>query len=267
MSDRPGKENMTDLSAPGLAIPAASAPGAIRVGDVFSRSWKMFGAHWIAYPAVVLLAYAPLLAIGAAGGLMAAAGQRPTGLIVGAAIAAGLLAFACLILAHAVIYVGVWREFGGGRFSFGQAIGAALRQSPAFIALTLIVWFLAMLAALLLIFPAVIVLCVYSVAFPACIVERLGPLKSMSRSAFLTRGNRWRIFGLMVLLYLGTGILSQLLIGLAQNIAGAIFSLVVLLPVEGVVGAFVAVTIAVLYADLRIAREGVDIDHIARVFD
>ena len=43
-------------------------------------------------------------------------------------------------------------------------------------------------------------LCVYAVASPACVVEKIGPIKAMSRSAFLTKGNRWRIFGLIALL-------------------------------------------------------------------
>jgi hypothetical protein len=39
------------------------------------------------------------------------------------------------------------------------------------------------------------------------------------------------------------------------------------LPIEGVAGGFSAVVMGVLYAQLRFAREGVDIEHIASVFD
>jgi hypothetical protein len=263
-----GATNMTDATAPtSLAIPVRQPIAAIRIGDVFSQAWKIFAAHWAIYSGTVMIAYAPMLAISARNGWTTTAGKASAGFEFSAPILGSLLGLAILMLAHAVIYVSASQDVSGRPFSIGQSIGAALHQSPAYIALVLLIWIYAAFAALLLVVPAIIVFCVYAVAFPACVVERLGPIKAMSRSAFLTKGNRWRVFGLSIVLYLGGALISQLIALLAKLTGGPIFSLAVSAPVAGIVGGFSAVALAVLYAKLRIAREGVDIDHIAAVFD
>lgn len=53
------------------------------------------------------------------------------------------------------------------------------------------------IVALLMIF-----ICVFAVAVPACVTERLGAWDSMQRSRELTGGERWRVFGLLILLWL-----------------------------------------------------------------
>ena len=259
---------MTDATAPtSLAIPVRPPIAAIRIGDVFGQAWKIFVARWAIYSGIVMIAYTPLLAVNARNGWTTTRGGALTGVDFSATILGSLLGIAILMVAHAAIYFSVSQEISGRPFSIGQSINAALRQSPALIAVVLLTWLYAMFAALLLVVPAIIVFCIYAVASPACVVERIGPIKAMSRSAFLTKGNRWRVFGLMILLFLVTRLLSQLIIILAKLAGGLVFSLAVSAPIEGIVGGFSAVAIAVLYAQLRIAREGVDIDHIAAVFD
>jgi hypothetical protein len=259
---------MTELSAPSFAAAPDRPPQALRVGDVFQQSQRLFVAHWAAYSGLVLIAYIPLLALSATAGIgvIATRGQ-PSGFEISILVVGGILSLVVLMLAHAAIYVSVFQDAGGRGFSISQSLVAALRQSPAFIAVALLIYLYAMLAAFLLVFPALIVFCVYYVAYPACVVERIGPIKSMKRSAFLTKGNRWRIFGIVIILMFGLGILTQLIIYLAKLAGGPMFSLVVTLPVEGVGGGFSAVVMGVLYAQLRFAREGVDIEHIASVFD
>jgi hypothetical protein len=259
---------MTDATAPAsLAIPVRPPIAAIRIGDVFDQARRIFAAHWAIYSFIVMIAHAPLLAVSAWNGSTTTAIGASVGFKFSAPILASFLGLVILMLAHSVIYVSVSQDVGGRPFSIGQSIGAALRRSPALIAVNLLIWIYATFAALLLVFPAIIVFCVYAVASPACVIERIGPIKAMSRSAFLTKGNRWRVFGLSALLFLGAGILDQLVVFLAKLAGGPIFSLAVSAPVDGVLGGFSAVAFAVLYARLRTAREGVDIEHIAAVFD
>src|SRR5258708_17090641 len=56
-----------------------------------------------------------------------------------------------------------------------------------------------MFASMLFIVPGLILYMMWSVATPACVVERLGPFRSMARSRALTKGHRWKIFGLLLL--------------------------------------------------------------------
>ena len=104
-------------------------------------------------------------------------------------------------------------------------------------------------------------------AVPVCVAERLGVGDSMRRSAFLTRANRWRIFGIFFLVGLGSVIplaIAGVVVGL---VGGETLTDVVIYLIQAVVGAFNAVLGGVLYYQLRAAKEGVDIDKIAAVFD
>ena len=69
-----------------------------------------------------------------------------------------------------------------------------------------------MSASLALIVPAFIAATMIFVATPVCVVERLGPFKSLRRSAALTKGCRWRVFGMMIAMWLigviGAGIVE-----------------------------------------------------------
>jgi hypothetical protein len=44
-----------------------------------------------------------------------------------------------------------------------------------------------------------VIMCIWFVAAPAAVAERLGPVAALGRSADLTRGRRWNIFGLSLL--------------------------------------------------------------------
>jgi hypothetical protein len=259
---------MTDLSAPTLAIPRAAAPPAIRVGDVFGRSLKMFAAHWLPYCAMMALGYAPITI--PTGGLASRIIPTMESHTIAAAIAVFIViaAFAsCLLLASAAISFGVAQDISGRGFSFGRSVRVALRRSPAILALTLLIGLYGLLALVLLIVPGLIVFTVYSVVVPVCMIEGLGPIRSMSRSAFLTKGNRGRVFEILFALYFGGAMVEQLVKFILERVAGGIPALAIPLIFDIVVGAFSAVALGVLYAHLRIAREGVDIEHIAAVFD
>ena len=263
---------MTD---PAAATPHERAAAAIRVGDVFTRARIMFFGRWASYCALMAIGYAPL---GMGEALVAFAATHPapprapqdTGdaIAIGVIVGLGFLAaFVGLLLAPAAIAYGVAQEITGRGLSFGQCIGAALRRSLAVLAVSAVVVILGGLGALLLIVPGLIVFSIYSVAIPACMAERIGPLKAMSRSAFLTKGNRWRVFGLLALLYI-LGVVIDLMVSRAATAAvGALPALIVVLPVKIGVAAFSAVVAAVLYAQLRAAREGVDVERIVKVFD
>jgi uncharacterized membrane protein len=122
------------------------------------------------------------------------------------------------------------------------------------------------LAAILLVIPAFFVVTILFVAMPVCIVERLGPVKSLGRSAELTKGNRWKIFGLWLLVTVVT-LIGTALIGAISYVTGLAVGLVLKLVWGALAGAFNAIMVVVTYHDLRVAKEGVDTDRIASVFD
>ena len=105
------------------------------------------------------------------------------------------------------------------------------------------------------------------VATPACVVEQLGPSDSMRRSAELTSGYRWKIFGLMLVLLVISAVVTPLIDLTLEDMGGGAVPLIAGLIWNGVWGAFYAIAAVVTYHDLRVAKEGVDIAQIAAVFD
>jgi uncharacterized membrane protein len=259
-------EAMTDISASVFAPPRDRAADAIRVGDTFGWTWRIFKTHWLAYCGIMALSYVPVAAALAAAAQGIDTDRHPLVWIV-VAIVVTIAFFACVLLTPTAIAFSAAQEMARGGVSFFEAIRVSLRRSGAIFVLTLLTVLYALLGLALLIAPGLIVFCVYAVAGAACVVEGLGPLKSMSRSAFLTRGNRWRVLEVLILLYICGGAIEQLIKHVLARLLGEVAGLIASLPIEIAYSALTPVAIGVLYVQLRIAREGVDNDRIAKVFD
>jgi hypothetical protein len=107
---------------------------------------------------------------------------------------------------------------------------------------------------ILLVIPGLILLTVWAVAAPVVVLERPGGLRALGRSRELVRGNGWNVFAVILLLVLLVAVLTAALeLGVAA--ASATAGLVVMV-VLGILAAPVsALAAAVLYFDLRHARE------------
>ena len=258
---------MTDAIAPASIVTPDPEARAIRIGDVLDQARNAFVAHWVIYSGIAMIVYAAMLAVKAPSTWTIWSDHV---ILIGHYWASRLdilLDSAMQSLADAVICFSVSQELRGRPFSLSQAFGVALFRSPALIAVDLLTTIYATLAALLLIVPGLIVGSVYAVALPACVIERIGPIKAMSRSTFLTKGNRWRIVGFNLFVHLGLPMPSLIIAYMGGRTGHTIFSSAVGVPVAGIANGFGAVMMAVLYAQLRLARDGVDVEHIAAAFD
>jgi hypothetical protein len=103
------------------------------------------------------------------------------------------------------------------------------------------------------------------------VTERLGPTGALSRSWRLTEGSFWRLFGLLILLFILNSIVLSLPITLIQFVAIALATPQVLGLINGVMTGlsylinilwlpFLALTLLLLYYDLRIRKENYDLD-------
>ena len=178
------------------------------------------------------------------------------------------------ILAGALVY-GTVRELRGRHASLLECIrgGLAVVFPVAGVAIVtgLAIW----LGFVFLIVPGVIVLVMLWVAVPVAVVERPGVFRSLGRSRELTKGNRWRVFGLIVVI--GVAVIALFLVFLVfmSSIGFAMLfdpnlTIVVTLIVwllTAFISALGSVLIAVSYHDLRIAKEGASAEEIAAVFD
>ncbi len=116
----------------------------------------------------------------------------------------------------------------------------------------------------------------FTMAGPALVLERLGPVKALRRSLTLTKGRWWPVLGVTIVSALVTGIpssivnslINAILKGLGGNNAGFEF---VWAALSGTVSAalFAPLSAAIsvfLYFDLRVRKEGFDLQRLAADF-
>ncbi|HKG90374.1 MAG TPA: hypothetical protein VKA84_00705 [Gemmatimonadaceae bacterium] len=183
----------------------------------------------------------------------------------GAALRFALSRAGALIVAHLAAYFRAFFVFVAALLVVGIVIGLLLVASGARAAAgSGPIGALTIVGALGAFVASVGVLTRYAVMTPAIVLERLGARAGLARSAELTAGSRWRVFLLLVALY-GTSVgaslaMAQLLqlIVRNQHLATALNS-VLWIPAT----AFVACIFTLLYYDLRIRREGYDIELLA----
>jgi hypothetical protein len=101
---------------------------------------------------------------------------------------------------------------------------------------------------------------------PACVVEGLGPIESMSRSAALTKGYRWQMLGIGAIVFIARTVVSQMVqLGLAP--VSPVLAAVAGVIASSVLALYGFCAVIMTYHDLRVAKEGVDTEQIAAVFE
>jgi len=169
-------------------------------------------------------------------------------------------------LCSAIILHGAFQSMRKRPVNLLESLKVAFRQFLPLMALALIEFIALMIASILLIIPGLVLYTMWLVAMPTCVVERTGPWRGLRRSRELTKGYRWKIFWLILLLLFVT--LINPLIRYALMAAGGETAAVIgTLIWTAIVSAFYSVVVAVTYYDLRVAKEGIDIEQIASVFD
>ena len=178
----------------------------------------------------------------------------------------------------ATMVYGTFQDLRGTPASIGISLRRGVGAILPVIGVALLGTLLMMLGALALIIPAFMIAAALWVAIPTAVVERPGVIASLKRSAELTRGYRWKIFGIFVVIWLISAVAigmvqTPLAISLAtagpQGIGSGMFIVYhgIVLLVSAFFTALGAVSSAVAYHDLRAVKEGFDIDHFASVFD
>jgi hypothetical protein len=262
-----------------MSVPAAGAPapppGMFRVGRVFASAYAILSQNLIQFMLLSGLTSLPyILVYGSLYDLsprrtVTTVGAQVTASAVwsGPQIAAVVLGFALTAFCQAVVVYGAFQVMRNRTFRFGESVGKGLARFLPVIATVICMIVSYMLGAILLVIPAFILMSMFYVSLPACVVEQLGPFKSLSRSVQLTKGHRWKVFGILMVLLIAVAILGNLLAALLKIVDSPIVLIVVMFLWNTLARAVESVVAVVAYHDLRVAKEGVDIEHIASVFD
>lgn len=262
------------------------------MGRVVQRTFAVLGRNFVPFLLVALvLTGLPQLILGwlqmgrtasalAAGGTAVGAASTMNFAIgnAGWGLLGGLVGLVASSLLQAALVTGTVSDLNGRKLSLGEMISAGLPMILPLIGIALLYGLGLVIGFVLLVVPGLILLTVWAVVLPAAVTERTGVFAAFDRSAALTRGHRWSIFGLLVVVGLALILISGVVMALtgvfthAGFLPGAVPSVmtpgfvVVSATVRMLQALFSATLIACLYYELRSIKEGVAPQALAQVF-
>lgn len=255
-----------------------------RVGPVLGRGFSILFRNLASFMAIGLIVMLPMLVFGlwatSMGVQVTESGNTgppvpETWEFGGLQLASLLLQVLLTNLVTAAVVYGAFQELKGERASFGQCLGVGLSRLLPVVGVAIVAGILVGLGFVAFVVPGVIALVVFYVAIPSAVVENMGVGSSLGRSRALTKGYRWRVLLLLILLaictmvfYVLVGVVLTFLFAVAFG-GGEPFVAAALLEwgISAFVACAAAVMSAVAYHDLRVAKEGIDIHQMAAVFD
>lgn len=243
------------------------------IGESFSIFFSKFGK-------VLALAFLPTLAGLVISGMLSGwgtalgledpdftSGGSVAGFIMGIVISMGFYG-----LTIALLVLLAYDAKQGRSRPLGEYFAPALRSIVPIVVLAFVVGILAAIGFVALVIPGIWIYAVFAVVYPAVAIEGVG-FGGMKRSAALTKGYRWPIAGVIIVI----GICSFVL-NFAAGFGGAMLfgimgdgmiavSLIVNSLIYAITYGLSGISIALIYARLREIKEGVSVSDLAAVFD
>jgi hypothetical protein len=193
-------------------------------------------------------------------------GQLPPGFLTALLIPMAVLVATSSLTSAALVY-GTFQDLRGQKATIGDSLSRGLAAMLPVLVAAIIYGILYLIGVMLLVVPGIIVVVALWVYVPAIVVEKKGIGAAFTRSRELTKGRRWSILGLLLIVGISIAVLgwvAGLILGLVFGPSGAQYGAWV---IQIVVSAFSAVLVAVSYYYLRADKEGIAIGDIAKVFD
>lgn len=242
-----------------VALGAPATP-AFSAGSVISRSFSVWLGNFVPFSLVTLAAYLPSLALAAF-----APPEPGQGWNLADTVLSGLSG----LVTTGALTSGVLESLRGRRARVGSLFATGFRRMGSVFLVSLGIGLRLLFGAFLFVVPAIVWYCALYVAIPAVVVETELGVEALDRSRQLTKGHRWAVFAVVaVTLVVGTVVaaLAGLLATLLEAVPHPIPSLVATICYV-LVSALDACAAAVVYHDLRAAKEGVGTADLVKVFE
>lgn len=191
---------------------------------------------------------------------------------VGAAVGngvVGLLGSLGVLIATTACLVMVTDAYLGGRPEWGAALMRGARRLHSVLWIGILITLALIPAFIALILPGIWLAVAWSVALAVLLVEGVRGRRALGRSFKLVRGRWWPTFGILIVAYLlilvvqialGALVAAAILGGGTDSVAaGALLSSLVNTIAYVVTTPLLAAVIAVMYFDLRVRKEGLDL--------
>ena len=235
---------------------------AFTFGRVLGRTFPIWARNIVPFTILSLIVYSPVLvyafvAFPEAGDEKALAWYLWT--IIGGSYVLGLLT------TGAFVY-GVFQQLRGEPAGVGDCLRVGLKRLLPVVGVAALAALLTALGLVALIIGAIVVACMLWVAVPVAVVERPGVVASLKRSAELTSGHKSTIFGIVFVV----GIMDRAVNTILEKAMGpdaGMAAVWVTVATTLMFSSLQAVASAVGYHDLRVAKEGVGVEDLVRVFE
>jgi hypothetical protein len=258
----------------------------LRIGEVLDVSIKLYARNWKTLLALVAVVAVPLQVISTLVSLSTAPDARTvqtsfgttrTGYDLSPGYYAGigvvtLIALVVGILATAACFKAVSDAYLGEKPAIRPSLAFVARRLHSVLWVTLLFYLLVAIGLVLLIVPGIYLAVAFIVAIPALLFEDVRGFKALRRSRRLVKGRWWATFGAIAIGYIMSSVLGNILQGLivapvfgtgagdtariVANGFASVLSAVVVTP-------FQAALATVIYYDLRVRKEGFDLQLLA----
>ncbi len=253
----------------------AAEPGSVQfsIGRVIGSSFGVYARNFIGFTVLAavisLINVATGFVIGTDPNAIAAGQFDVVPIVIGVIV--GIIVSA---LTQAAIIYGTFQDLRGQKAGMAACISRGIATMIPVIVGSILFSLAVVVGLTLLIIPGIILLLMWWVYIPVVVVENEGIMGSFGRSSALTRGRRWHLLGLLLVIVLISIVISSVLVGSVAAIImtaqseSAFFAVqVIQYVISAMITAFSAVMIAVTYYYLRAEKEGIDVNAIAQVFD
>jgi hypothetical protein len=165
-----------------------------------------------------------------------------------------------LLFAQGCLAIAIAERYLDRPITLGDALGRAMRRTPTLLLVAVLVDLMVVGGTFLCIVPGIMLLVALALAPQVAVIEGVPASQAVKRSMALTKGDRWRVFGILVLLGLvSTALNYGVMFGvtltssseLAGQLAGQVVS-TILTPIGNI-------ALVLVYFDNRVKKEGYDL--------
>jgi hypothetical protein len=163
-------------------------------------------------------------------------------------------------MASAAVIAVVSERYMGREVTAGEALQKVWSRIGTIFATSFIYGMIVFVGLVLLIVPGFYFACKYFAMMPAVVIEGLDSSSSQKRSSTLTQGSKWRVLGLIVVAWIIYFVLLAIVAGIVETtmrgMTGIVATRLLVVPIYP----FLGILVTLLYYDLRIRNEGLDLD-------
>jgi hypothetical protein len=244
-----------------MTVASINERGDFNLGNVLNRAFRVCTANFVLFFAVTLVIGLPNLIF-----YLQTPVDEPSLYSGFSFLIATLVGVFLNTIGEAVILYGAFQSLRGQPVVLGDTLRRGLARFFPIIGFAILYTLGLFVGFIFLVVPGIILFIIWTVALPACVVEGLGPIQCMQRSTQLTKGYRWKIFGIMLLLMIISWIVGGI-IGAVLIPAGSVVKAIGNLIWTAAWSAYWNCVLVMIYHDLRVAKEGIDTEQIASIFD